>query len=203
MGDGTSQTDHEIDALLAKMRQLESLDEVIADSVRRTRALLEEAAGLRDRARQELAEARAEIERDRAETAQHRADLTAIARRILGGTAPTDQSTPAAPAPVAAPAQVAAQDVPIKTVASPGQNSTIIVHGVTRPAMATGLRAHLMAQSGVTSVDPREFAEGILRLQVIANVPIAETLFTGWKDGEGLTVVQGAPNVIEVILPGA
>lgn len=190
MGDGIGQTDREIDALLAKMRQLESFDDVIAESVKRTRALLEEATDLRDRARQELAQARAEIDRDRAE-------LQAIARRILGesdstSAQPVETTSTSAP-PVAPPAATSAA----------ARTSTIIVQGVTRPAVATGLRAHLMAQPGVTAVDPREFAEGILRLQVVATVPIAEHLFVGWHDGAGLTLVQQNPTTIEVVLPGA
>jgi ElaB/YqjD/DUF883 family membrane-anchored ribosome-binding protein len=199
MGDGIGQTDRDIDALRAKMRQLESFDEVIAESVRRTRSMLEEAAELRDRARTELAEARTALERDRAALDQDRAELVALARRILGETpiepAPPVPAEPPAPAPV----------VPSPATGDPerGQNSTIIVHGVTRPAVATGLRAHLMAQPGVTAVDPREFAEGILRLQVVSTVPIAEPLFNGWNDGAGLAVIQQSPGVIEVVLPGA
>jgi ElaB/YqjD/DUF883 family membrane-anchored ribosome-binding protein len=184
--------DADIDALRAKMRQLESFDEVIAESVRRTRAMLEEAAELRDRARSELAEARAGIERDRAE-------LVAVARRIL------DEMHPASPDAVtraeAVPSPVA--EMPRPATPESGRNSTIIVQGVTRPAVATGLRAHLMAQPGVTAVDPREFAEGVLRLQVVSMVPITEALFHGWNDGAGLTVVHQPSGAVEVILPGA
>ncbi|MCC6703288.1 MAG: hypothetical protein IT334_00340 [Thermomicrobiales bacterium] len=195
MADGAGTTDHDLDALRAKMRELESFDAVIAESVRRTRALLEEAAELRDRARRELADARAAIEQDRAALDRDRAELTAIARRILGETAPIE--TPAVLAPPVAPARTPAPST------ETSQPNTIIVHGVSRPAVATSLRAHLMAQPGVTAVDPREFAEGILRLQVVASVLVAEPLFTGWKEGEGLTVIQQSPNVVEVVLPGA
>lgn len=191
MGEGTGQTDRDLDALRERMQQLESFDEVIAESVRRARTLLEEASELRDRARQELSEARAEIDRDRAE-------LVTIARRILG-----DSPEQPAPLPVSTIHATATASLPLTMPVEAARNNTIIVHGVSRPAVATGLRAHLMAQPGVTAVDPREFAEGILRLQVVSTVPIGEPLFTGWKDGEGLTVVQQAPNVVEVVLPGA
>ena len=199
MGEGIGETDRELDALRERMRELESFDEVIAESVRRTRALLEEASDLRNRARAELAEARAEIDRDRAE-------LVAIAQRILGGsTTPSSiqrpETTPPAPSlePVAEPAI----QKPAARPTEPAANNTIIVHGISRPAVATSLRAHLMAQQGVTAVDPREFAEGMLRLQVTASVPMTEGLFAGWKDGAGLTVVQQAPGTVEVVLPGA
>lgn len=192
MAEGTGATDRELEALRSRMQELESFDSVIAESVRRTRALLEEASELRDRARQELADARAAIEQDRANLDRDRAELTAIARRILGeSNDPAPVTEPSVSGPVAT------------VITETGENNTIIVHGVSRPSVATGLRAHLMAQPGVTAVDPREFAEGILRLQVVASVPIAEPLFTGWKDGEGLTVIQQSPSVVEVVLPGA
>ena len=191
MGEGIGQTDRDLDALRERMQQLESFDEVIAESVRRARSLLDEATELRDRARQELADVRAGIDRDRAE-------LVAIARRILG-----DTPAPAPPPQVSDVQESSAATLPPIAPGEPARYNTIIVHGVLRPAVATGLRAHLMAQPGVTAVDPREFAEGILRLQVVSTVPIGEPLFSGWKDGEGLTVVQQAPNVVEVVLPTA
>jgi hypothetical protein len=188
MGDGIGETDRELNALRERMHQLESIDSVIAESVRRSRALLDEAQELRDRARRELNEARAEIDRDRAE-------LVAIARRILG-----DSSPPIA-APVAYPVQLTSE--PTAAISGPETNYSIIVQGVTRPAVATGLRAHLMAQPGITAVDPREFAEGVLRLQVVSSVPIADGHFLGWKDGDGLTLLAQPGHVIEIVLPGA
>ncbi len=81
--------------------------------------------------------------------------------------------------------------------------TTIIVHGISKPAVATGLQRYLLAQPGVTAVEPREFAEGILRLQVHASTPIDDALFTGWSDGAGMTVIQRVPRTVEVILPSA
>ncbi len=192
MGESSGDTDRDLEALRTTLQRLESFDEVIAESVRRTRALLEEATELRDRARRELEDARAGIERDRTE-------LTAIAQRILGHQPARAILNP--PTGSAPPAETQSPVAPAAT--EPATNNTIIVNGVSRPAIATALRAHLMAQPGVTAVDPREFAEGVLRLQVVASVPIEEATFAGWKDGEGLTVVQVSPNVLEIVLPGA
>jgi hypothetical protein len=93
-------------------------------------------------------------------------------------------------------------------VAEPAQSSeptrtTIIVHGIHKPAIATGLQRFLLGQPGVAGVEPREFAEGILRLQVRSTVPISEGLFSGWTEGEGMTVIQRVPQTVEVILPTA
>lgn len=81
--------------------------------------------------------------------------------------------------------------------------TTIIVHGIYRPMVATGLQRFLLAKDGVISVEPREFAEGILRLQIRAATPINEALFTGWSDGEGMTVIQRLPQTVEIVLPTA
>jgi hypothetical protein len=81
--------------------------------------------------------------------------------------------------------------------------TTIIVHGIHKPAIATGLQRYLLAQPGVTSVEPREFAEGILRLQVHGTASVDDALFAGWGDGTGLTVIQRVPHTVEVILPSA
>jgi hypothetical protein len=81
--------------------------------------------------------------------------------------------------------------------------TTIIVHGISKPAVATGLQRYLLAQPGVTAVEPREFAEGILRVQVHASTPINDALFAGWSDGTGMTVIQRVPRTVEIILPSA
>lgn len=113
----------------------------------------------------------------------------------------------AAPAEAAAPAEPAAR-VGSAEVVEPVQSSeptrtTVIVHGIHKPAIATGLQRFLLGQPGIAGVEPREFAEGILRLQVRATVPISEGLFAGWTDGEGMTVIQRVPQTVEVILPTA
>lgn len=115
--------------------------------------------------------------------------------------APVDSDTPLSseahePAPEMAP-------VPPPIDAEEPVRTTIIVHGIHRPAIATGLQRYLLAQPGVTAVEPREFAEGILRLQVHATARIDDALFAGWGDGAGMTVIHRVPRTVEIILPSA
>ena len=118
---------------------------------------------------------------------------------------PTAASEPVpALEPVQAPAvvQPPIADAPAAPKGDPAK-TTIIIHGINRPVVATGLQRYLLSKDGVISVEPREFAEGILRLQVRATTPITESLFTGWDDGEGMTVIQRLPQTVEIVLPTA
>lgn len=104
-----------------------------------------------------------------------------------------------------APPQPAAPEAAIESPAPKTEpaKTTIIVHGIYRPMVATGLQRFLLSKDGVISVEPREFAEGILRLQIRAATPITESLFTGWPDGDGMTVIQRLPQTVEIVLPTA
>jgi hypothetical protein len=161
------------------------------------------------------------------ETRRHNAaksQLATIARAILAmaqGPEPVDARSATAPEPATEatapaadpipeedatpPEPVAANAVPIESPAPKTEpaKTTIIVHGIYRPMVATGLQRFLLARDGVISVEPREFAEGILRLQIRAATPITESLFTGWSDGEGMTVIQRLPQTVEIVLPTA
>jgi hypothetical protein len=115
--------------------------------------------------------------------------------------APVEAAAPAeASEPAEAPAAAAVAEAPVSTEPT---RTTVIVHGIHKPAVATGLQRFLLGQPGIAGVEPREFAEGILRLQVRGTVPISEGLFAGWSDGEGMTVIQRVPQTVEVILPTA
>lgn len=109
----------------------------------------------------------------------------------------------AVPAEASAPVEASGPAVAEAPVSTEPTRTTVIVHGIHKPAVATGLQRFLLGQPGITGVEPREFAEGILRLQVRGTVPISEGLFAGWSDGEGMTVIQRVPQTVEVILPTA
>lgn len=112
--------------------------------------------------------------------------------------APVVVPEPEQPATESAPPVIA--EVPVMAKSEPAK-TTIIIHGISRPAVATGLQRFLLSKDGVISVEPREFAEGILRLQIRATTPITEALFTGWSDGDGMTVIQRLPQTVEIVLP--
>lgn len=79
----------------------------------------------------------------------------------------------------------------------------VLVHGVPRAAVALSLQRHLGTVADVLTVEAREFAEGVLRLQVTSLRPLAATDLDGWRDGGGQTVLRADPSVLEVALPGA
>lgn len=80
---------------------------------------------------------------------------------------------------------------------------TVLVHGVPRAAAALSLQRHLAALPHVEGVEAREYAEGILRLQVTTRQPLALDDLQTWEGGTGLEPVHVQPDVIEVRLPGA
>jgi len=117
-------------------------------------------------------------------------------------TEPAPAPQPVQPSPAAEAVQTPIIEAPAAPKGDPAK-TTIIIHGISRPVVATGLQRYLLSKDGVISVEPREFAEGILRLQVRATTPITESLFTDWDDGEGMTVIQRLPQTVEIVLPTA
>ena len=115
---------------------------------------------------------------------------------------PSPQPIQPSPAPVEVQTPIAKASASASPKGDPAK-TTIIIHGINRPVVATGLQRYLLSKDGVISVEPREFAEGILRLQVRATTPITESLFAGWDDGEGMTVIQRLPQTVEIVLPTA
>jgi hypothetical protein len=79
----------------------------------------------------------------------------------------------------------------------------VLVHGVPRAATALSLQRHLAALDHVESVEAREYAEGILRLQVVASPPLRLDDITRWEAAPGLEPLHVLDDVIEVRLPGA
>lgn len=74
----------------------------------------------------------------------------------------------------------------------------LIAHGVPRAADALSLQRYLGGLDHVAGVEAREFAEGILRLQVTAQAPISAEDIHGWPDRPGARVLQHQPTVIEI-----
>jgi hypothetical protein len=79
----------------------------------------------------------------------------------------------------------------------------VLVHGVPRAAVALSLQRHLGTVADVLTVEAREFAEGVLRLQVTSLRPLAAPDLEGWRDGGGQTILRADPTVLELALPGA
>ncbi len=99
--------------------------------------------------------------------------------------------------PVEAPQHVDAGEV------RGSRSVTVLVHGVPRAAAALALQRHLHGLSHVESVEAREYAEGVLRLHVVADGRLALEDLQGWEGGAGLEPVTVSADVLEVKLPGA
>ena len=83
-----------------------------------------------------------------------------------------------------------------------GEASTILlVHGVPRATTALSLKRYLEGLPDVHSVEPREYAEGVLRLQVSSGRPIGLTDLHGWSEAAGMETVSVEPEFVEVRLP--
>ena len=79
----------------------------------------------------------------------------------------------------------------------------VLVHGVPRAAAALSLQRHLAGLAYIDGVEAREYAEGILRLQVTAHRPLDLADLRAWDGGADLAPVHVQDDVIEVRLPGA
>ena len=80
---------------------------------------------------------------------------------------------------------------------------SVVVHGVPRAAAALALQRHLHGLAHVEAVEAREYAAGVLRLQVHARAPLALDDLRGWEGASDLEPVNVLADVIEVKLPGA
>lgn len=78
----------------------------------------------------------------------------------------------------------------------------VIVHQVSKATVALSLQRYLGNLDTVTGVEAREFAEGVLRMQVTAHQPLAVGDLSSWTEGGPFTVLQMQPNVVELTLAG-
>ncbi len=79
----------------------------------------------------------------------------------------------------------------------------LLVHGVPRAATALSLQRHLAGLRYVTAVEAREYAEGVLRLQVTVQRPLDVDDLVAWEGATELEAVHVEDNVIEVRLGGS
>lgn len=78
--------------------------------------------------------------------------------------------------------------------------ATILVHGVPRATMALSLKRFLEGLPQVDHVEPREYAEGVLRLLVIGRTPVSLQDLRSWPDGAALEPVNVRADLLEVRL---
>jgi hypothetical protein len=78
--------------------------------------------------------------------------------------------------------------------------TTLLVHGVPRATTALSLKRYLEGLEQVHSVEPREYAEGVLRLQVSSERPVRLDDLRGWPEANALELVADRDDFVEVRL---
>jgi hypothetical protein len=111
-----------------------------------------------------------------------------------------DRAASRASAPVAE-ASVLPETAPA-TVLPPTEptSTTLLVHGVPRASAALGLKSYIEKLDFVTSVEPREFAAGLLRLQVDGARPLTLGDLAGWNMADRIELKTAGIDLLELDL---
>jgi|GEM_PF-2068388 len=121
--------------------------------------------------------------------------------------APATQAPSPAPAP--APSAAGGQPEQAATAAPPQvtlgpRTIDAMFHGITDPSLALQLQRYLKDIRGVTGVEVREFAEGLLRMRVNSNRSLNEGDFSSWPGERRITLSVVQPTVLEAsVAPAA
>jgi len=105
---------------------------------------------------------------------------------------------PPAPTPVAAPV---ASPEPVDF--SNPATTTLLVHGVPRASAALGLKSYIEKLDFVSTVEPREFAAGLLRLQIDGARPLGLDDLSGWNMADRIQLRNAGTDLLEVDLASA
>ncbi|MBA3378180.1 MAG: hypothetical protein H0T93_04795 [Chloroflexia bacterium] len=186
----------------------EGFDRVIAENVRRSGELMLEMLTMRD-AMAASADSEDRQERDRilARLAEMDAGLQVIRTQVE---AMADQvndlrqslGSEHQPVPPLAPEMASATPMATGPDWKEPQVIDIIVHQVNKATIALSLQRYLGKIDTVAGVEAREFAEGVLRMQVTAHQPLTREDLSGWSEGGSFTVLQVQPHIIELTLGG-
>lgn len=211
----------DLQAQLAQARDrlafYEGFDRVIADNVRRSGELMLEVLAIREsmaasaehgdrQEREHLAAGLSDLER---RLDAIRSDIVAVGgqvaelRRSLGielVPAPVGAAMPSPPPP--APETAATVTGPAPAWIAP-QVIDVIAHQIAKATVALSLQRHLGNLDAVSGVEAREFAEGILRMQVTAHRPLTAGDLTGWDEGGQVSVLQLQPTLVELAVETA
>ncbi|MEZ4507221.1 MAG: hypothetical protein R2848_15555 [Thermomicrobiales bacterium] len=92
---------------------------------------------------------------------------------------------------------------PTASTLSPTATTTLLVHGVPRASAALGLKSHIEKLDFVTTVEPREFAAGLLRLQVDGARPLSLGDLSGLVLADRIQLRNASNELLEVDLTPA
>ncbi len=210
----------ELRALLKRARErlsfYEGFDRVIAENIRRSGELMLETLTMREQVADHGApESREKRERVQTGLDDVRSGLDSMRSRIdslsdqidnlrasltdAPAASPRPAVAPTLSSDVAGPASPARELRTGDTWASP-MAIDVIAHGVTKAAIALSLQRYLGDLDTVVGVEAREFAEGVLRMQVTARQPLVGVDFTGWTECGPIAILQIQPTVGELDL---
>jgi len=109
-------------------------------------------------------------------------------------TATPKPATPEIPSPAAT---AAATDFSNPTT------TTLLVHGVPRASAALGLKSYIEKLDFVSTVEPREFAAGLLRLHIDGARPFALGDLSGWSLADRVKLRSASNDLLELDLTPA
>ncbi|HEU0163578.1 MAG TPA: hypothetical protein VFQ54_00965 [Thermomicrobiales bacterium] len=104
--------------------------------------------------------------------------------------------------PVAAELEATIEEPEPAGASAPPRTYDVLVHGVSRAAVAVSLQRYLNSLATISDVETREFAEGILRLAITSTREdgLSTEDVSGWSDGGTLSVRHAHPNAIELAI---
>ncbi len=169
-----------------QLQMRESIEQMMAESMARTEALLSEARGASrpaeaidmDGLRDTLATLRDTLREALAAADDLESKLQA------GSPGATDEEAVATEEPTGP-----------RTV-------EVLVQQVTSPKVARSLQKYLADLDQVSRAEVRELAEGMLRITVKASAPLTGDMLAGWEPDRGRTIHTQRADVLEVELTG-
>lgn len=183
----------QIRALQERLAFYEGFDRLIQDNVAHARELFRLAAAEREEAA--AAASRAAAKSQEREVALKR-ELEAIAAEAEGLATAVDrlrQRIAQALAESPNGASLSPSIVSLRTMA-------VVIHGVPSAQTALSLRRFITSLPHVLAVSTREFAGGVLHLEVSSREPLRMAQFAVWDDVSGFEPLTERPEVIEFAL---
>ncbi|HET9662338.1 MAG TPA: hypothetical protein VFP05_18570 [Thermomicrobiales bacterium] len=111
---------------------------------------------------------------------------------------------PAPPARTVPDSPVLPKVAPVAELPPSGPASTtLLVHGVPRASAALGLKSYIEQLDFVSAVEPREFAAGLLRLQVDGSRPLTLGDLSGWNMAARIELKNTGADLLELGLAPA
>jgi hypothetical protein len=137
--------------------------------------------------------------------AKIQATLVAIDDHPLAASGSSAPSEPPVPPDTFAPPESPAATVRPLDVADMPESfvpNTIdaLFHGIPDPGTALELQRYVKGIQSVQEVEAREFAEGILRLRIVASRSLGEPDFAAWPGKRKIRISRARPDVIEAAL---